>query len=65
MDESLDLAKAHLRVARPSDDLDAVVRFYRDGLAFELLSEFRDHDGFDGVDTRRSTRSIRIGTAGA
>src|SRR6185436_14231652 len=44
-----DLGKAHLRVARPSDDLEAVVRFYRDGLGFEVLYEFRDHDGFDGV----------------
>src|SRR3954454_23083796 len=43
------LAGAHLRVARPTDDLDAVVRFYRDGLGFEVLSEFRGHDGFDGV----------------
>jgi catechol 2,3-dioxygenase-like lactoylglutathione lyase family enzyme len=43
------LGKAHLRVARPSDDLDAVVKFYRDGLGFEVLSQFKDHDGFDGV----------------
>jgi catechol 2,3-dioxygenase-like lactoylglutathione lyase family enzyme len=41
--------RAHLRVARPTDDLDAVVRFYRDGLGLVVLSEFRDHDGFDGV----------------
>jgi len=26
-----DLAKAHLRVARSTDNLDAVVRFYREG----------------------------------
>jgi catechol 2,3-dioxygenase-like lactoylglutathione lyase family enzyme len=44
-----DLGPAHLRVARPTDDLAAVVRFYRDGLGFEVLAEFRDHDGFDGV----------------
>jgi catechol 2,3-dioxygenase-like lactoylglutathione lyase family enzyme len=44
-----DLGRAHLRVARPTDDLAALVRFYRDGLGFEVLFEFRDHDGFDGV----------------
>ncbi len=44
-----DLGRAHLRVARPTDDLDAVVRFYREGLGFDVLNEFRDHDGFDGV----------------
>lgn len=40
---------AHLRVARPTDDLAAVVRFYRGGLGFDALGEFRDHAGFDGV----------------
>lgn len=40
---------AHLRVARPSDDLVAVMEFYRDGLGFDVLSQFRDHEGFDGV----------------
>lgn len=39
----------HLRVARPSDDLASVVKFYRDGLGFEVLYEFKDHGGFDGV----------------
>jgi catechol 2,3-dioxygenase-like lactoylglutathione lyase family enzyme len=49
MDKSAALGKAHLRVARPTDDLAAVVGFYRDGLGFEVLYEFEDHDGFDGV----------------
>ncbi len=49
MGKPADLGKAHLRVARPSDDLVAVTKFYRDGLGFEILSEFKDHDGFDGV----------------
>jgi catechol 2,3-dioxygenase-like lactoylglutathione lyase family enzyme len=44
-----DPAHAHLRVARPTDDLGAVVAFYRDGLGLDVLSEFRDHDGYDGV----------------
>jgi catechol 2,3-dioxygenase-like lactoylglutathione lyase family enzyme len=38
-----------LRVARPSDDLDALLRFYADGLGLELLTRFEDHDGFDGI----------------
>ena len=44
-----DLSRAHLRVARPTDDLDAVERFYRDGLGFSVLASFERHDGFDGV----------------
>jgi catechol 2,3-dioxygenase-like lactoylglutathione lyase family enzyme len=43
------LANAHLRVARPTDNLAEVVQFYRDGLGFEVLYEFNDHDGFDGI----------------
>jgi len=38
-----------LRVARPSDDLEAVVGFYRDGLGLQVLDRFADHNGFDGV----------------
>lgn len=49
MDEPVDLGKAHLRVARPTDQLAAVIAFYRDGLGLEVLYEFRDHNGFDGV----------------
>ena len=47
--ETSGLATAHLRVARPTDDLTAVVAFYRDGLGFEVIDGFIDHDGFDGV----------------
>ena len=49
MTDDVDLGLAHLRVARPTDALEAVVRFYRDGLGLDLLYEFRGHDGFDGV----------------
>ena len=38
-----------LRVARPSDDLKALIRFYCDGLGMQLLDRFEDHAGFDGV----------------
>lgn len=49
MDQSVDLGKAHLRVVRPTDDLAAVVKFYRDGLGFEVLFEFSGHSEFAGV----------------
>jgi catechol 2,3-dioxygenase-like lactoylglutathione lyase family enzyme len=38
-----------LRVARPTDRLDEVVRFYTEGVGLEVLASFEDHDGFDGV----------------
>lgn len=43
------LAAATLRVARPTDQLAAVARFYVRGLGFRQLFAFEDHDGFDGV----------------
>ncbi len=49
MEPAANLGRAHLRVARPTDDLDAVVRFYRDGLGFAVVSQFEDHNGFDGI----------------
>lgn len=42
-------AATKIRIARPTDHLDEVVTFYRDGLGFEVLGSFEDHDGFDGV----------------
>jgi catechol 2,3-dioxygenase-like lactoylglutathione lyase family enzyme len=38
-----------LRVARHTERLDALVRFYRDGLGLTELGGFEDHDGYEGV----------------
>ncbi len=38
-----------MRVARPTDDLEAAVEMYSAGLDFEVLGTFEDHEGFDGV----------------
>lgn len=35
-----------LRIARPTDDLEAVARFYGDALGLRLLGSFEDHDGY-------------------
>jgi hypothetical protein len=43
------LKTAHLRIARPTNDLEALVPFYCDGLGFDLLLSFDEHEGFDGV----------------
>jgi catechol 2,3-dioxygenase-like lactoylglutathione lyase family enzyme len=40
---------AHLRVARPTRDLPEILRFYRDGLGFDVIGSFADHAGIDGV----------------
>ena len=41
--------KTTLRVARPTDRLEDVVRFYSQGLGLVVLGSFENHDGFDGV----------------
>ena len=43
------LPVAQVRIARPTDRLDDVVSFYRDGLGLPVLTSFTDHAGFDGV----------------
>jgi hypothetical protein len=47
--KSPDLARAHLRIARLSANLAAAPAFYRDGLGFDVLYDFKDHDGFGAV----------------
>jgi hypothetical protein len=38
-----------MRVARPTDNLAAIAAMYAHGLGFSVLTQFADHDGFDGV----------------
>src|SRR5215218_6337496 len=38
-----------VRIARPTDHLTEVVRFYRDVLGLEQISSFESHAGYDGV----------------
>lgn len=39
---------AVLRIARPTDNLSEITEMYIEGLGFQLLGAFEDHDGFDG-----------------
>lgn len=39
----------HLRVARPTDHMPDILRFYRDGLGFEVIASFENHEDFDGI----------------
>jgi len=43
------LEQATIRIARPTDNLAALLPFYRDGLGFTVLYEFSGHGDFDGV----------------
>ena len=37
------------RLARHTSDLQRITSFYCDLLDFEILGEFQDHDGYDGI----------------
>ena len=41
--------KAHLRVARPTDNLQAIAKMYEQGLGLQVVAHFEDHAGFDGI----------------
>lgn len=43
------LCNPHIRIARPTDDIAALLRFYQDGLGFVVIGSFEDHQGFDGI----------------
>ncbi len=38
-----------LRIARPTDNLQALAAMYVEGLNMQVLGQFEDHDGFDGI----------------
>jgi catechol 2,3-dioxygenase-like lactoylglutathione lyase family enzyme len=38
-----------LRVARPTNEIDKILKFYHNGLGFDLLFKFEGHEGFNGV----------------
>jgi len=44
-----ELPVVRVRWARPTDRLDEVVTFYRDGLGLKELGHFEGHSGYDGV----------------
>ncbi|KEZ51560.1 VOC family protein [Metabacillus indicus] len=38
-----------VRVARPTNKLQEIVRFYGEGLGFKQIGQFQNHEGYDGV----------------
>ena len=39
----------HLRIVRPTSNIPEIIRFYQDGLGFEMLLSFQDKDGLDAI----------------
>lgn len=40
---------AQIRIARPTGQLDEIIRFYEEGLCLKRIGEFSQHNGYDGV----------------
>ena len=40
---------AQIRFARPTPDINRLLRFYQEGLLLGVIGEFRDHAGYNGV----------------
>jgi hypothetical protein len=49
-----------MRVARPTDNLAAIAEMYAKGLGFDVLAEFEDHRGFNGVILGHPKQSCHI-----
>ena len=49
-----------MRVVRPTDNLAAIAEMYAKGLGFDVLAEFEDHRGFDGVILGRPKQPYHI-----
>lgn len=43
------ILQAHLRIARPTRSIAALLPFYTTGLGFHITGSFTQHAGFDGV----------------
>lgn len=56
----VDLPVSAVRVARGCADLDRSRAFYHDLLGLELLFEFHDHDGYDGLVLGLPDRSVQL-----
>ncbi|KAI2640315.1 prolyl endopeptidase [Xylaria nigripes] len=56
-------AQAHLRIARPTDSIPPLLRFYVDGLGFVVAYSFTEHEGFEGVMLRLPSTSTSTSQA--
>jgi catechol 2,3-dioxygenase-like lactoylglutathione lyase family enzyme len=43
-----DLPVSQMRIARPTDKLEEVLRFYSEGLGLKIVGSFKEHEGYSG-----------------
>ncbi len=49
-----------MRVARPTNNLDDISRMYQQGLGYNVLGRFENHNGFDGIIFGNSNHSHHL-----
>jgi hypothetical protein len=49
MESTKKFPATHIRIARPTDQLEKIREFYHIGLGLEIISSFEDHNGYDGL----------------
>ena len=54
------LPASTVRFARPTTRLEACAAFYHDALGLEVLAEFHDHAGYDGIVIGLPDRSVQL-----
>lgn len=55
-----DVTLAQVRIARPTRDISALLRFYRDALGLEVVTTFTGHEGYDGVVLALPGRDVHL-----
>ncbi|MGP3713595.1 VOC family protein [Brucella sp. RRSP16] len=51
---------SQVRIARPTDKLEDVIAFYRDGLGLPELAHFEAHAGYDGIMLGLPGKSVHL-----
>ncbi|QTM98217.1 VOC family protein [Sediminibacillus dalangtanensis] len=47
--EFTDFSASQIRIARPTDKFEEIIRFYEKGLGLKILTTFSGHRGYEGV----------------
>lgn len=45
----MNMKAVQFRIARPTNQLDALKKFYTEGLGLPVIGEFKGHQGYDGI----------------
>ena len=47
--KAMKMKAVQFRIARPTNQLEAIKKFYTEGLGLTVIGEFKGHQGYDGI----------------